>query len=384
MGSAIAASCLSAGFDVVLFDVNAAVRERGAAALAERQQTARRWGALTLAGELADLAAADIVIDAVFEDMRVKVDFLTAVEAVVDEGAVLASNTSYLDLEQIAASLQRPGRMAGLHFFAPADRNALVEVVRTSTVEDGALATLAGVVKRLGKTGISARVGEGFVANRVYADYRGQAEILLEDGASPRQIDDAMIELGLAMGPFAVGDMSGLDIAWARRKRLAETKDPEQRYVAIPDALCEAGRLGRKTGAGWYDYAEGATRGTDSDAVAALIDACRAAKGITAREIGGDEIRQRILCAMLAAAAEVVGSGVAQRASDVDVALTEGFAFPRWLGGPVRHCAAQPEEWVIEGLAAVHASDPIGYAALTRAASGEMPTSVAEILESVR
>jgi 3-hydroxyacyl-CoA dehydrogenase len=217
----------------------------------------------------------------------------------------------------------------------------------------------------------------------VYADYRGQAEILLEDGASPQQVDEAMTALGLPMGPFAVGDMSGLDIAWARRKRLAATRDPRQRYVTIPDTLCEMGRLGRKTGAGWYAYPDGAPRGISDSAVDAVIDEARRAKRIAPREVPVEEIQQRTVCAMLAAGAEVVLSGVAAQASDIDLALTEGFAFPAWLGGPIRYSATQPLEWVIEGLCAVHASDPIGYEALGSAADGKLPEGVAAILAAV-
>ncbi len=383
MGAGIAASCLRAGWDVLLFDVNSSTLEHAATSLAEKSGSASRWGRLTTVSTIEELADADVIIDAVFEDMQVKIDFLTAAEKVARDRTVLASNTSYLDLDEMSRALHAPDRLAGLHFFAPADRNPLVEIVRTEAASESTLATLAALARKLGKTAISARVGEGFVANRVYADYRGQAEFLVEDGCSPRQVDDAMIELGMSMGPFAVGDMSGLDIAWARRKRLAATRDPRQRYVRIPDALCEAGRLGRKTGTGWYAYPEGNRNGVDDVVVERIIENERAAKGITARAIDADEIRQSILCAMLAAAAEVVANGVAARASDVDVALTEGFAFPKWLGGPVRHCAAQSTEWLVAGLAAVHASDPIGFATLEPASRGLIPDEVSAVLRSV-
>lgn len=379
MGASIAAACLGAGLGVVLFDLDAGARDRATASLAEKGAARSRWGVLTTVDSLEGLAPADLVIDAVFEDMAVKTEFLTAVEKVVRDDAVLASNTSYLDLDQLASRLRRPRRFAGLHFFNPGDRNPLVEVVRTGTSDDVTLATIAALVKKLGKTGIPARVGDGFVANRVYADYRGQAEILVEDGASPQQVDQAMEAFGLAIGPFAVGDMSGLDIAWSRRKRLAETRDPAQRYVVIPDRLCEAGRLGKKSGAGWYRYPDGATRGEPDPAVDAIIDAARAEKGIVTRVISTEEIQQRIICAMLVAAAQVVGSGIAASATDVDVALTEGFAFPKWTGGPVRFSASQPDAWVVEGLAAVYASDPIGYALAEPAARGEIPPAVAAV-----
>lgn len=383
MGSAIAAVCLGAGLSVVLFDLDAAALGRARARLDERGATARRWGALTTTSDMADFAGVDLVIDAVFEEMRVKVDFLGAVEAVVEPETVLASNTSYLDLDEIGRALSHPQRLAGLHFFNPADRNPLVEVVRTAAADDVTMATLASLVRIFGKSGIAARVGDGFVANRVYADYRGQSEMMLEDGASPQEIDEAMVALGLPIGPFAVGDMSGLDIAWARRKRLAPTRDPEQRYVAIPDVLCEAGRLGRKTGAGWYAYPEGASRGVPDPVVDEVIAEARRAKGITPRHLPPEEIQQRAVCAMLVAAAQVVRGGVAAQASDVDVALTEGFAFPAWLGGPIRYCTTQPEAWVIEGLRAVYDSDPIGYAIAEPAARGQLPGEIADVLAAV-
>jgi 3-hydroxyacyl-CoA dehydrogenase len=240
----------------------------------------------------------------------------------------------------------------------------------------------AALVRSLRKTPILARVGEGFVANRVYADYRAQAEFLVEDGASPEDVDAAMTALGLSIGPFAVSDMSGLDIAWARRKRLAPTRDPRLRYVTIADTLCEAGRLGRKTGSGWYAYPEGATRGSSDPAVTDIITSARTAKKIHPRNIDAAEIQRRIICAMVVAAAEVVSTGVAQRASDVDVALTEGFGFPRHLGGPLRFAAAQPQGWLLEGLREVQDSDPVAYQDLLGADG--ISAAVVVVLDAVR
>lgn len=383
MGSSIAAVCLSAGLDVILVDSSDEALVRAQSVIAERAAAAPRSGRLSLGAGPEALASAEFVIDAVFEDFDVKTELLTTVERAVRPGTVLASNTSYLNLDEIAAALTRPERLAGLHFFNPADRNPLVEVVRTTHSDDQTLATLAALVRRLGKTGIAARVGEGFVANRVYADYRGQAEFLVEDGASPEEVDAAMVDFGFAIGPFAVGDMSGLDIGWARRKRLAPKRDPRQRYVTIPDLLCEAGRLGRKSGTGWYAYPDGASRGVPDPEVARLIAEARATKGITPRTVPSAEIQQRIIGSMLVAAADAVASGVARAASDVDVALTEGFAFPAWLGGPVRYAAAQTPEWLIAALRAVHESDPIGFALAEPASRGETPAAVRAVLEAV-
>jgi 3-hydroxyacyl-CoA dehydrogenase len=329
------------------------------------------------------LADADLVIEAVFEDMAVKQSLLRDLEPTLRPDAVIVSNTSYLDLDEMSTALSGRERFAGLHFFNPPDRNPLVEVIRTGLTDDDTAATLGKLVGLLGKVGIPAGVGDGFVGNRVYSDYRTQAEFCVEEGASPQEVDAACVDLGFAIGPFAVGDMSGLDIAWARRKRLAAGRDPDQRYVEIPDRLCEAGRFGRKTGAGWYRYPEGARRGEPDPEVDDLIAQARADKGLHPRTLPAEEIQERVLGAMVAAAAVVVGDGVAQRASDVDVALTEGFAFPKWLGGPVRALARRPRDEVVRILATVHRSCPVTFAVLEPASRGELPPAVAAVLDDV-
>ncbi len=373
MGAALARACSGAGYRVVLFDTNPAALARVAGAMP----------GLTTTETVGGLAGADLVVDAVFEDMDVKRDLFAEVERHVAPGAVLATNTSYLDINEMSRSLEYPRRFGGLHFFNPPDRNPLVELIRAETTDDVTAATLADVVKALGKTGIPAGVGDGFVANRVYADYRTQAEFLVEEGATPEQVDAAMVQLGLAIGPFAVADMSGLDIAWARRKRIAPTRDPLQRYVDIPDRLCEAGRLGRKTGAGWYGYPDGARRGLpDPDAVR-IIEEARATKGIAARSIDDGEIRARILASMLCAAVQLMESGVAQRASDIDVALTEGFAFPRATGGPLRLLSRWEEDDVIAALTAAYRSCRVTFALAEPATRGELPQAVRAVLRQV-
>ena len=373
MGSALARHMRDKGFDVTVFDSNAAAlaRLQGEEGIAATDSIAR-------------LADVDLVIDAVFEDMAVKQELLTALESVVRAETVIATNTSYLDIDEMGVGMRHPSRLAGLHFFNPADRNPLVEIVRTATSDERTIATLHAVAKRLGKTAIDARVGEGFVANRVYSDYRTQAEFLVEEGASPEQVDEAMRALGLPIGPFAVGDMSGLDIAWARRKRLAAFRDPRQRYVTIPDALCERGRFGRKAGAGWYHYPVGASRGEPDPVVAEIIEAARREKGIAAREIEPDEIQRRIIASMVCAAAVVVRDGIAARASDVDIAMTAGFAFPRWLGGPIRHFATFDEQDAVRALSEVYRSDPLTFSVAEPAAvSTEVPTIVDDLVKAV-
>jgi 3-hydroxyacyl-CoA dehydrogenase len=302
----------------------------------------------------------------------------------LSDTAVLATNTSYLDLDLLAEPLKCPDRLVGLHFFNPPDRNPLVEIIAASVSSPEAVGVVVYLAGRLGKTVIPAGRGEGFVANRVYADYRNQAEFLLEDGATPREVDQAMESLGLPIGPFAVADMSGLDIAWARRKRLAPTRVQGQRYVHIPDRLCEAGRLGKKAGHGWYDYPDGVRRGAESPQVAEIIHQERLNAGIQSRALSVLEIQQRILGAMICAATSLVDRGIAARASDIDVALTEGFAFPKWLGGPLRYAASQPDSWVIDALAQTYRSCPETYSLAQPANGGEMPAEVSELLHSLR
>lgn len=374
MGAGIARLAQRSGFQVCIFDVDGdALARMGAAS-----------DGIRTTQSLQELAEADIIIDAVFEDMDVKKKLFGDLEKLIGDSTVLVSNTSYLDLDEIAAGLRHPERFAGLHFFNPAEKNPLVEVVRTGTVDDETIATLGALAGKLGKTPILARVGDGFVANRVYSDYRGQAEFLVEDGAAPEQVDAAMTALGLPIGPFAVGDMSGLDIGWARRKRLAAGRDTRQRYVTIPDSLCERGRLGKKAGAGWYAYPEGARRGVPDPEVTAIIEAARAEKGIAARSVSDEEIQSRVLLSMVCAAAVLIRDSIALRPSDIDVALTEGFAFPRWLGGPLRYASELADDEVIRWLAEVYASDPVTFAIAEPAAEGRLPDEVRVILDAVR
>ncbi|WP_072801512.1 3-hydroxyacyl-CoA dehydrogenase NAD-binding domain-containing protein [Rhodococcoides yunnanense] len=369
MGAGLAALFAEHGYRVVVVDGNTD-------ALARITEDS-----ITTSTLLDACAECDLVIEAVFEDMAVKQDLLQNLEKTVRDDAVLASNTSYLDLDEMAERMLHPNRFAGLHFFNPARRNPLVEVIPAAKTDERTRSALGSLASAMGKVAIVSGVGDGFVGNRVYADYRAQAEILVEDGATPAQVDQAMGEFGMAVGPFAVADMSGLDIAWSRRKRLAPDRDPDCRYVHIADRLCEAGRLGKKVGAGWYAYPDGAGRGIDDPAVNAIIDECRAAAGSTPRAIDADEIRMRILGAMVAGAAAVLASGVARRASDVDVALTEGFAFPRHRGGPVKAFSRLNESEQVRALAAVHSSDPHGYPILAESGDGVVPSAVRRLLD---
>lgn len=346
MGSGIAGCFADAGFDVTLVDRDRATAEAGIAKLARhyqgqvaRKRLSEAEGAARLArvrpaGEFDALADADLVIEAVFEDLDVKRDVLRRLDAVVRADAIVASNTSYLDLDALAAGTAVPARIVGLHFFSPAQTMKLLEVVRTQYVDDDVLAVALGLAKRLGKLPVVARVAEGFIGNRIYAAYRRQCEFMLEDGAYPDQIDAALEAFGFAMGPFAVADLSGLDIAWNMRKRLGRGS----RYVEIPDVLCEAGHFGRKSGAGYYRYDPSDTRGARGDIdpwVRQVIDRARARKGRTGQRLADEEIVGRALAAIVGEAAKVLDEGTAQRADDIDVAMVNGYGFPRHVGGPL-------------------------------------------------
>jgi 3-hydroxyacyl-CoA dehydrogenase len=345
MGAGIATSALDAGFTVIGTEQGeeAAVqgRSRIEGLLDRALQSGRiddagkadRLRRLTTGAELQSLGSADLVIEAVFDDLAVKTGLFVRLDGIVRPDAILATNTSYLDPDAIAAATTRPERVLGLHFFSPANVMRLLEVVRCACTAPDVLATGLAVAKKLRKLPIVCGVTEGFIGNRIFSAYRREAEFLLEDGALPQQIDAAMEAYGFAMGPFAVFDLAGLEIAWARRKRQAATRDPKARYVDIADHLCEAGRLGMKAGRGWYRYRDG-KREVDPE-VTALIEQRWSAKGLVARNISDDEIRQRLLAAMTTEGAALLSEGIAARASDIDLVMINGYGFPAHKGGPM-------------------------------------------------
>jgi 3-hydroxyacyl-CoA dehydrogenase len=346
MGTGIAIAVLDAGFDVLLLEHDGMALERG------RTRISDHYSGRVKAGKLAPalaqdrqsrlratldwdgLSAADLVIEAVFESLDVKRQVFARIDALARPGAVLASNTSYLDLDAIARATTRPQDVIGLHFFSPANVMRLVEVVRGKASSPDALATGLAFARKLRKLPLLTGNAFGFVGNRLYAAYRRQCEFLIEEGAWPEQVDAALQSFGFAMGPFAVADLSGLDIAWRMRQAHAATRGLAGRYVDIADRLCEAGRWGRKTGAGYYRYPDGRTPEVDG-ATQALIAAARADKGIVARAISDEEIQRRALLALVNEALLLLTDGIAAHATDIDVALVNGYGFPRWEGGPV-------------------------------------------------
>jgi len=240
-----------------------------------------------------------------------------------------------LNIDAIAEKLSQPSRVIGLHFFSPAQVMKLIEIVRCKVSTPFAIAMALQLAKRLGKMPVISANAFGFIGNRIYAAYRRQCEFMLEEGAYPEQIDQALEEYGFAMGPFAVADMSGLDIAWAMRKSQAATRNPEDRYVSIPDTLCLAGRFGRKTGLGYYQYPEGTNTATVDPTVKKVIDEASAAKGIVRRQFTSEEIINRVLITMINEIAHLATEKIVSDVTDCDIALVNGYGFPRWCGGPV-------------------------------------------------
>ncbi|TLW90664.1 hypothetical protein FFT09_20180 [Saccharomonospora piscinae] len=347
MGAGIATVFLRAGLAVT-------VVERGEAELAlgrdriagqldravakgalDRQDADRAWGNLTAATDLGSLASADLVVEAVFEDFDLKAGVLTRLAGLVREDAVLASNTSYLDLDALAAATGRPEDVVGLHFFSPAPVMRLVEVVRGARTGDDVLATALALARRCGKLPVVAGVCDGFIGNRLYNAYRTQCEFMVEDGALPQEVDAALETFGFRMGPFSVWDMSGLDIAAAHRRDTAHRRAPGVRVPVLLDELCARGRLGRKTGAGWYHYPDGARRGHIDPAVTDLVLSIAAEHGIRRRTFTASEIVTRVLDTLTAEADALLAEGIAARASDIDVVLVNGYGFPRDRGGPL-------------------------------------------------
>ena len=345
MGSGIATCALDAGYTIIGVEQTEEATAKGRSRIEGLLDRALQSGRIDAAGKadrlhrlttraaMQSLDAADLVIEAVFDDLTIKTELFVRLDGLVRPDAILATNTSYLDPDAIAAATTRPERVLGLHFFSPANVMRLVEVVRCGRTAPDVLATGLAVAKRLRKLPIVCGVTEGFVGNRIFSAYRREAEFLLEDGALPQQVDAAMEAYGFSMGPFAVFDLAGLEIAWARRKRQAATRDPKTRYVDIADHLCEAGRLGMKAGRGWYRYRDG-KREVDPE-VTALIEQRRAAKGLISRSISDGEIQQRLLAAMSTEGVALLSEGIAARASDIDLVIINGYGFPAHKGGPM-------------------------------------------------
>ncbi|WP_345811043.1 3-hydroxyacyl-CoA dehydrogenase NAD-binding domain-containing protein [Paraburkholderia sp. PREW-6R] len=348
MGAGIAVAALDAGLPVTMIERDDASLARGRAHIEKvydgliakgrmsADNKAARMARWTGSTSYDALAQADLVIEAVFEDIAVKQAVFAELDRVCKAGAVLATNTSYLDIDAIAASISRPADVIGLHFFSPANIMKLLEVVVPKQVSADVVATAFELAKMLRKTPVRAGVCDGFIGNRILAVYRSAADAMMEDGASPYQIDAAVRAFGFPMGPFQVVDLAGGDIGWAARKRRAPTRDPRARYVQIADRLCERGWFGQKTGRGFYLYEPGSRSGKPDPEVEAIIDAERERAGVKPRSFTDDEIIRRYMAAMVNEGANVVHEGIALRPLDVDVTFLYGYGFPRYRGGPMK------------------------------------------------
>ncbi|AZQ68257.1 3-hydroxyacyl-CoA dehydrogenase [Silicimonas algicola] len=369
MGSGIATACLLAGLPVTLVEQTDDALDRGGAAVAANLAQAVKRGkltedaraailsdALTLTTDMADLAEADLVIEAVFEDMDIKRSIFRRLDRICKPGAILATNTSYLDVNAIAAETTRQEDVIGLHFFSPAHVMRLLEVVVAHRTAPDVVATGFALAKRLRKVAVRAGVCDGFIGNRILAHYRKAVDYMLMDGASPQQIDAALEDFGFALGPFAVSDLAGLDIAWATRKRKAPLRPPEERYIAIADRICEMGWFGRKTGRGFYLYGDG--KPVPNPDALAIVDEERTNARITPRDFTDDEIVARVMTAMISEATRVLEDGIALRPSDIDAVFLFGYGFPRHRGGPMHHADTVGAAELVRRIEAWARDDP--------------------------
>ncbi|WP_172328935.1 3-hydroxyacyl-CoA dehydrogenase NAD-binding domain-containing protein [Mangrovicoccus sp. HB161399] len=372
MGAAIAYALSNAGIGITLLEHNAEAAARARDNVAKLFDDAVRRGKLESAeaarrleelfsflhGEDAALPPVDLAIEAVFEDLAVKRALFARLSAELPDSTILATNTSYLDPDTIAADIRAPERFLGLHFFAPAHVMRLLEIVRTAETSPRTLAAGFALARRLGKVAVEAGICDGFIGNRILKRYRQTADIMLIEGALPWEIDAALTGFGMAMGVYAAQDLSGLDIAHANRRRKGH--EAGTRHVPIADLMVEkAGRLGRKTGAGWYDYEDG--RAVPSAAVAELVVQSSQAVGLLRRSFPPEEVQRRMMLAMMMESFDILGEGIAARAADIDLVEVHGYGFPRWRGGPMKLA----EEWglaaVAGELAALSEADPASW-----------------------
>src|SRR5262245_44356952 len=346
MGGGIAMACANAGLNVVISDTGNEQLDAGIARIRSNYEISVKRGRFTPDGvqerlarirtdaSLDSVGAADLVIEAVFENMGLKKEIFRKLDAGAKPEAILATNTSTLDIDQIAAETRRPDKVVGLHFFSPANVMRLLEIVRGEATSPATLAAALTISKRLGKVGVVARNAPGFIGNRMMFPYMYEAQFLVEDGATPEQVDRALTDFGMAMGIFAVDDMAGVDIAWRVRKELNQFSEPGARKPLVADKLCEMGRFGQKSGGGWYRYGDDRKPIPDPE-VLALIEKTTTAAGIKRRAFTSEEIIERTIYALINEGARVLEEGVALRAADIDTVYVSGYGFPAYRGGPM-------------------------------------------------
>jgi 3-hydroxyacyl-CoA dehydrogenase len=348
MGGGITMNFLNAGIPVVMLETKQEALDRGVGVLRgnyeaqvkkgklKQEKLDERMALLKTSLDYNDFKDVDLVIEAVFEDMGVKETVFKKLDEVCKQGAILASNTSTLDVNAIANFTKRPQDVVGMHFFSPANVMKLLEVVRGAATGKDVLATVMGIAKKIKKTAVVSGVCDGFIGNRMIEQYGRQAGFLLDEGCTPQQVDKAVEKFGFMMGPFRMGDLAGNDIGWAIRKRRA-TERATMRYSKTADLLCEKGRFGQKTGAGWYDYVPGNRKAIPNKEVEQMVADHRASLGITPRKIADEEIVQRLVFALVNEGAAILEEGIANKASDIDMVYLTGYGFPIFRGGPMKY-----------------------------------------------
>jgi 3-hydroxyacyl-CoA dehydrogenase len=346
MGGGIAMNFINAGIPVTLLEMKQDALERGLATIRNNYEASVKKGKLkpealqermaliTTTLSYDDLKNADLIIEAVFEELGVKEQVFRRLDEIAKPGAILASNTSTLDVDKIAAFTKRPQDVVGTHFFSPANVMKLLEVVRGEKTAKDVLATVMKLAKKIKKTAVVSGVCDGFIGNRMIEQYIRQALFMLEEGALPAQVDRAIEKFGFAMGPFRMSDLAGNDIGWAIRKRRYQ-EQPDMHYSKIADRLCESGRFGQKTGGGWYDYKAGDRTAYPSKMVDEMIVAYSKETGSERRKIGDEEIVERLVFALVNEGAKILEEGIASKASDIDMVYLTGYGFPLYRGGPM-------------------------------------------------
>lgn len=350
MGAGIAMSLANAGIPTVLVDADREALKLGMSRIEEiygasvakgrlkAEEKSARQALIRGALELEAVADADLVIEAVFEDMAIKKRIFSALDRICRPGAIMATNTSTLDVNEIAASTSRPGDVVGMHFFSPANVMKLLEVVRGAGTGNEVLATVMGLGKRIGKICVCVGVCDGFVGNRMFLNYNREAQVLVEQGALPEQVDRVLTEWGMAMGPFAVMDLAGTDVGWRIRQAREATRDKRLPYpYTVADRLATSGRYGQKAGWGWYRYEAGSRKPHPCEEVTRMIEEVSREKGIVRRTFDDEEILHRLLWQLVNTGAQILDEGVAQRSSDIDVIYLNGYGFPALKGGPMFH-----------------------------------------------
>jgi 3-hydroxyacyl-CoA dehydrogenase len=362
MGTGIAMNFLNVGIPVTIIDTNNETLQKGIDTIKKNylstvekgrlsaEDRDRRVALLQGSTALSSVSESDLVVEAVFEEMAVKKAIFLELDSVAKPSAILATNTSTLDVNEIASVTQRPEQVIGLHFFSPANVMQLLEVVRADKTSQEVVATSMSLAKKIKKIPVCVGVCDGFVGNRMIHTYLREAEYLIEEGALPQQVDHAIESFGFAMGPFRMCDLAGLDIGWAIRKRRKSEGLVSKRYVSIPDHLCERGWFGQKTGGGYYTYESGSRVPIVNPEVNAIVENASSEKGITRRSIEANEIVDRLMYALINEGASILAEGVAQRASDIDVIYAAGYGFPRYRGGPMFYAQTIGLANVVEGI----------------------------------